>query len=239
MTRRACACVIAGLLSTTAAAGAAESTCADGAPLDASVRLDYAVTASRSILSLKGDGEVVFQRKGDAYTMESTLQAFGIYEAHQRSVGVVRAAGIVPGAFVQRTSRRPPRRVTFDWAAQRVSFSDNGETSPTRPQMQDRLSLMLQLAWRHRHEPRAREIQLPVAGLRHDSDYLFAKKGQETLTVPGGRYDTVKFERRKDDGDDTLEVWLAERLCWLPVRLRFTDDKGTVVDQQLRAMHPL
>lgn len=231
--------VLIGVLSAATAAGAAELTCADGAPLDTSVRLDYAVSASRSFLSLKGDGEVVFQRNGDAYTMESTLQAFGIYEAHQRSVGVIRAAGIVPASFVQRTSRRPPRRVTFDWSAQRVSFSDNGESSPTRPQMQDRLSLMLQLAWRHRHEPRAREIKMPVAGLRHESDYLFAKKGLETVTVPGGRYETVKFERRKDDGDDTLEVWLAERLCWLPVRLRFTDDKGTVVDQQLRAAQTL
>jgi hypothetical protein len=36
-----------------------------------------------------------------------------------------------------------------------------------------------------------------------------------------------------------MEVWLAPRLCSLPVRLRFADDKGLVIDQQLRAVHVL
>jgi hypothetical protein len=33
---------------------------------------------------------------------------------------------------------------------------------------------------------------------------------------------------------DRIEVWLAPSLCWLPARLRFTDDKGQVIDNRLR-----
>jgi hypothetical protein len=222
----------------TAAVGS-EPACPDGAPLESSVQLDYAVTASRSVLSLKGDGSVVFRRSDDAYTMESTVQAFGIFEAHQSSVGAVAAGGLVPRTFTQRTSRRPPLSVTFDWSAKRVSFSDNGNSAPTRPQMQDRLSMIMQLAWRHRKDPGAGEIKLPIAGLRGDSDYVFTGGERQTVTVPAGRFDAIRFERSRSDGDNTLEVWLAPALCALPVRLRFSNDNGVVIDQQLRALKPL
>jgi hypothetical protein len=35
-----------------------------------------------------------------------------------------------------------------------------------------------------------------------------------------------------------LEVWLATRLCSLPVQVRFTGDGGLVVEQRLRSAHP-
>lgn len=228
--------ILSALLS---AADAGELVCGEGAPLNSSLRLDYAVTASRSILSLSGDGEVVFQRKGDAYAMTSSLQALGIFEAHQRSAGGVGKAGLVPRSFSQSTSRRPTYTVHFDWAGQSVMYSRSGKVLSTRPQMQDRLSMVMQLAWRQRKQPQAPAITLPIAGLNDDSDYLFTAIGGETVTVPADRFETVKYERRKDDGDDTLEVWLAPSLCSLPVRLRFTDDKGLVIDQRLRAVQPL
>lgn len=220
-------------------AGAAEVACAADAPLVASLRLEYAVTASRGPLSLNGDGTIDFQRSDAAYSLEAKVQAFGIFEAQQRSSGGVGANGLVPRSYMQRSSRRAPRSVDFDWAAGQVSFSQNGEQHPTRPQMQDRLSLLLQLAWRSRAEPQAREFRLPVAGHARTSTYTFRAQGVETVSVAAGRFETVKFERHKDDRDDNLEVWLAPALCSLPVRVRFTDDNGLVIDQQLRATQPL
>jgi hypothetical protein len=222
------------------AAVSAEFACTEGAPLATPLQLDYVVTATRSILSLRGDGTISYRRDGDKYRMESTLQAFGIFEAHQSSVGTVKPSGLVPRSFGQTSTRRPLRKVTFDWSAQRVTFSENGESVPTRPQMQDRLSLLMQLAWRHRKDLRTRSIEMPVAGLRHAPDYVFSARETAPVVVPAGRFEAVKFEREKDDpGDDTLEVWLAPDLCSLPVRVRFADDKGLVIDQQLRAVQPL
>jgi hypothetical protein len=71
------------------------------------------------------------------------------------------------------------------------------------------------------------------------STFVFRGGGTESLTVPAGRFDTLRFERVKESGDDEFEVWLAPALCSLPVRLRFTDDKGLVIEQRLRAIHPL
>jgi hypothetical protein len=239
MKRSLRAALSAGLAAAIPAAGAAELACGANAPLAASVRLEYAVTATRSVLSLGGDGVFEYRRDGDTYRIESSVTAVGIFEAQQSSTGSVRAEGLVPRRFTLRSSRREPRSIDFDWAARRVSFSHTGGSEPTRPQMQDRLSLMMQLAWRHRSEPRTSAFEMPVAGPRHVATFVFKSQGAEAVTVPGGRFDTVKFERYKETGDDEFEVWLAPALCSLPVRLRFTDDKGLVIEQRLRAIRAL
>ncbi len=230
------ACVFAALAPAALAAGL---DCGAEAPLSTPVRLEYEVTASRSVLTLSGDAVVTFARRGDAYEMESRQRALGVVEARQTSVGTVGGHGLVPQRFTQQSSRRPARGVEFDWAAQRVSFTQSGESAPTRPQMQDRLSLLLQIGWRQRAEQQATTIELPVAGQRGASTYLFAARGAEAVAVPAGRFEALRYERHRDDGDDALEVWLAPALCSLPVRLRFTDDNGLVVEQRLRAVRAL
>lgn len=77
--------------------------------------------------------------------------------------------------------------------------------------------------------------------MRNTSLYRFELRGAETLELPAGRIDAVKLERPADapgnDRHDRLEVWLAPALCWLPVRVRYADDRGMTIDQQLKAAH--
>ena len=239
MKRSLRATLCAGLAAAMPVLAAGELECAADAPLSSPLRLEYGVTASRWMISLSGNGAIVYQRKGDAYTLESSLKALGIFEAHQSSAGTVSAAGLVPRTFTQRSNRRPTQSVDFDWTARRVTFSPAGQSAPTQPQMQDRLSVLMQLAWRHHAEPGAGTIELPVAGHRSASNFVFNAQGRETLTLPVGRIEAVKFEQQKQERDDTLDVWLAPSLCSLPVRVRFADDRGVVIEQQLRAVHPL
>jgi len=226
----------AGLAAVMPAVAGAELACGANPPLSMQVRLEYGVTASRKLISLSGDGVVTYERKGDDYTMESSLQALGIFEIKQRSSGTAGTEGLSPRKFTQQTTGRPTFSVDFDWPAQRVAFSRTGKSAPTKPQMQDRLSLLMQLAWRYHADPRARKIELPVAGHRGASIYVFDVHGSETISVPAGRFEAVRFERHKEDGDETLEVWLATEICSLPARVRFTDDKGLLVEQQRRAV---
>lgn len=203
--------------------------CGPDAPLSLSVRLDYAATANRGLLSLAGDGVVIYRRNGDAYAMTSTLRAAGIFEADQGSVGAVGSDGLAPTKFTQQGGRRPPISVDFDWPGRQVAFSQTGTQAPIQPQMQDRLSLLFQLAWRQRSAPDAATIEIPVASQRSTATYVFADRQDAALVLPAGRFDTVRFARHRKGAGDLLEVWLAPALCGLPVRLRFTDDKGTVI----------
>jgi|APIni6443716594_1056825.scaffolds.fasta_scaffold13283_1 hypothetical protein len=229
----------AGLVAAMPSTGAAELVCGPDAPLATPVRLEYTVTATRSVLSLTGDGVVTYQRTGNEYAMASTLKAAGVFEAEQRSHGSVGSDGLVPRQFTQRTSRRPLLTVDFDWPGGQVAFSLTGTHAATLPQMQDRLSLLFQLAWRHRAEPRAATLTMPVAGNRSTSTHLFVATEGDPLTLPAGRFDTVRFELQGHRRGDSLEVWLAPELCSLPVRARFADERGTVVEQRLRAVRPL
>lgn len=232
------------VLSACLAAGAqqargTELDCGPDAPLSLSIRLEYAATASRGLLSLAGDGVVTYRRTGDAYAMNSTLLAAGLFEADQGSVGTVVSGGLVPTKFTQQGGRRPPIAVDFDWPGRQVVFSQTGTQAPIQPQMQDRLSLLFQLAWRQRSAPDAATIEIPVASQRSTATYVFADREDAALVLPAGRFDTVRFARHRKGAGDLLEVWLAPALCGLPVRLRFTDDRGTVIEQQLRAIREL
>jgi hypothetical protein len=228
-----------GLAAALAAARGNELPCGTGAAFGASVRADYAVTASKPPLALAGDGAVVFQRHGGRYTMTSSLQALGLFEAKQHSEGTIGHDGLVPQRFTHRAGNRPPLAVDIDWSARRVTFSPDGGAEPAQPRMQDRLSLLAQLAWLMRASPQAREFDVPVAGNRRVLTYSFVSQGAETIDLPAGRFEAVKFERRASSRDDLLEVWLAPRLCSLPVRVRYRDDRGLVVDQRLRAVRTL
>jgi len=228
-----------GLAAALPSAGAAELVCGADAPLSASVRLEYAVTATRSVLSLSGEGVFEYRRQADSYRIDSTVTAIGIFESRQSSTGAVRREGLVPRLFTLRSSYREPRSIDFDWASRRVTFSHTGRSEPTQPQMQDRLSMLMQFAWRQRAEPGTSTLELPVAGPRHVTTFVFKAERAESVTVPAGRFETVKLERRFESGDDEFEVWLAPALCSLPVRLRFADDKGLVIEQRLRAVRPL
>jgi hypothetical protein len=201
----------------------------------AQVELEFDARASRSIFALTGEGRLRFARRGDTYEMHSSVSALGLFEARQQSVGVVKGAELVPQHFTQSTSRRPPRAVTLDWKAGEVRFGGDVEPEAIQPHTQDRLSMVFQVAARVRAEPRLAVLELPVASPGHVSAYRFVSHGIEPASVPAGAFDSIRLERRNED-NERFEIWLAPGLCGLPVRMRYSDDRGQVVDQQLRSV---
>jgi hypothetical protein len=203
-------------------------------------RLTFEATAARSVLWITGQSDLVLTRDGNAYALVSETSAAGLYHARQTSRGVVGADGLVPIEYTEQRGRRPQESTRFDWRARRVSFSAAAEPAETRARMQDRLSMLLELGRMLQRRPGAALLELPVAGVRNTSLYRFEVRGTEALDLPAGRIDAVKLERPADaagnERHDRLEIWLAPALCWLPVRLRYADDRGMTIDQQLKAV---
>lgn len=208
--------------------------CSEAAPLPAAVRLEYAVAASRGVVGLQGDHVLTFSRDAAGnYSMRSDTRS-ALYNAQQTSRGTLGAGGLVPVEYTERTQRRPQATTRLDWAAGSVSFSRTDEVVPTQPQMQDRLSLLLQLVWRARSRAPAQSHEIPVAGVRGSSLYRFAARGPAAVDLPAGRYEALRFERLDEGGHDRIELWLAPSLCWLPVRLHFEDERGLAIDYELK-----
>lgn len=207
--------------------------CPSAAPWPPPFRFEYDAHATRGFLGLSGDSTLTLTRDAEGYALVYETKAGVWFTARQSSRGRMGADGVVPIEYFERTGDRPQRTAQLDWARGRVTFSANDKVAPTQPRMQDRLSLILQLGWMLR--AKSSSFALPVAGARGASIYEFESRGNETVETRAGRFRTVKIERPQDEDDDRVEIWLAPSLCSLPVKVRFTDRRGMVISNELRA----
>lgn len=215
------------------AAAPPAASCTAELPWPPRLAMEFVVQASRGVLGLEGINELSFVVEGTSYRMRSSTRSL-LFSAQQDSRGSVEGRVLRPEEYVEQNQRRGPTTTTIDWAAQRVQFSANRDApARTLPLLQDRLTLLLQLGERLRSAREHGEIEVPVAGLRHVSPYRFKRRGTEAVSVPAGTFDTVRVERLSEPGG-AMEVWLAPSLCWLPVQLRYIDERGLVVENRLR-----
>jgi hypothetical protein len=221
------------LMSALAQSALAARPCPTGESWPPPFRFEYDVKATRAFLSLSGDSALVLKRELDAYQLVSETSAGIWFSARQTSQGQIDASGVAPAEYTERSGNKPLMSTWIDRNGERVTFSATDKVVPTQPQMQDRLSLLLQLGWTQR--ARSTTFELPVAGVRGSSIYRFEVRDVETVETPAGRFQTLKLERPMDAVDDRLEVWLAPALCSLPVRVRFTDRKGFVITNELKS----
>jgi Protein of unknown function (DUF3108) len=212
--------------------GRAPPACLAEQPWPTRLAMEFAVSAARGALALAGDNQLVFRIEGDRYELRSSTRSL-LFTAEQASRGSVEGRLLRPAEYVEHSPRRGQHTTRFDWDAGTVRFTANIDgTAATAPFLQDRLTLLLQLGQWLRGAERG-DPELPVAGLRDVSAYRFQRRGSAATAVPAGTFETLRLERKADAGG-AMEVWLAPALCWLPVRLRYTDDRGLVVDNQLR-----
>jgi len=210
-------------------------TCPAGTEWPLKMRLEYDVTASRGPLSINGASVLTFERNGSAYSIAVNTDSAVIYHARQTSRGTIDGLGLKPAEFVEVRGGRTPQTTSFDWNAKSVLFSAAPDTpGATLPGLQDRASLLLQLAWRQRTASAESSFEVPVAGARRVGPYRFVMHGVETVKVPVGAIEAVRIERAGDE-QDRLAAWFATGWCGLPVRIRFTDRNGGVIDHRLRA----
>lgn len=235
------ASVVSGLIALLLAAANATAQPTDGAaprctaqqPWPSHFTLEYTVVASRSGLSLEGENELQFRNDGGRYTLNSSTRSV-LYKARQDSRGTVQGRVLKPGEYVEQNQRRDATTTTIDWSAGTVHFSAAPDApGQVAPLLQDRLSMLLQLGERVQQQ-RDGDVVLRVAGVRSVADYRFERRGKESVDLPAGSFDTVRLQRRDLVRNEAIEVWLAPGACWLPVKLRYTDDRGYVVENLLR-----
>lgn len=178
-----------------------------------------------------------FEHGEGRYRVVETWRGRGLYslsgEAVRSSHGSIGPAGPRPLEFTDERSRRPPARASFDWSTNTLVMHRRGETrtEPMPPGAQDRVSLLLALAF---SPPRLRPAAFSVADGGGVSRYVFEAAGREQVNVPAGEFEALKVVRRPEDAGDrrVTEIWLARSLGGLPVRIVLVERDGTRLDQQ-------
>lgn len=116
--------------------------------------------------------------------------------------------------------------VTFDWDAQRITNTINGQSwrMPAEPRVMDKL--LYQLAIMHDLKAGRSPLAYTVADGGKIKTYSFELLGEETISTPLGELSTVKVSRQRSDSRRETVFWCAEKLDFLPVRVENIETDG-------------
>jgi hypothetical protein len=198
-----------------------------------SVQLRYNVTKDGD----SARANLTWQLRHGDYELGYEATYFGFSIIKQISSGKMTAIGLAPVRFSEKRRGRSEQATHFDHAKNAVTFSNNRPEAKLAGGSQDRASFLIQLASLFAGQPdqlkTGQVITLPVASVDELELWAFEVQASESLALPIGETQAIKVLRRPRRAfDQTVEVWFAPALAFLPVRIRLTDNGG-VTDSQL------
>lgn len=204
-----------------------------------SVRLKYAMTGRAKNLDYSAFAQLDWLQDGQTYDAKMVVSALFLGSRSMTSSGRITADGLAPTRFLDKS--RSERAAHFQADKGTISFSANTPDAPWLRGAQDRLSVFLQLgsllAGAPASYPVGASVSLYTAGPREVDTWTFTVESEETLKLPVGEAATLKLTRKPQrDHDQTVEIWFAPSMDYLPVRSRITQQNGDFIDQQLRAV---
>jgi hypothetical protein len=187
--------------------------------------------------------EYTVRHDGVTYEIRTRAQADGlvalVYSGvmTQVSSGRLGPEGLEPLQYVEQRGKRPKRKLSFDHEHRLLTTADRSTTVELPAGTQDRLSVLYQLALLARASPErfaaGTTHVLSVASLTRVSQERFQVIGQEVLNAAPRPIRALHLSRPAPEGSDDprIDVWLGYDFQMLPVRIRFTDSSGRVLDQ--------
>ncbi|KAF1047707.1 MAG: hypothetical protein GAK35_00522 [Herbaspirillum frisingense] len=208
--------------------------------LPPSAELNYSIQAKQSGLDVKGQGLVKWTNGKTSYSVNTETRAMLLGKILETSSeGAVDSYGLAPDRFVEKRLRRDPSTTTFNREQNKITFTQSSDTFPLQGGEQDRTGITWQLIAIARANAAkmtpGSEWKFFVAGPRDAEQWSFKVVGREKIKTPQGDTDAVHIFRAPppDDQGQKLDIWLAPKLDWYPVRLKFTDPDGDYIEQVL------
>lgn len=202
--------------------------------------LRYAIKAEQKGLALGGEATVKWRAGDGKYTITSESRASILGKINEnRSEGLVDEHGLAPEVFTEKRFRKDQYTVTFDRAARTIGFTEAKRTHPIKGGEQDIATVPWQLSAIARAMPgkfvAGSEWRMVVAGRRDAETWVFKVANKDKLATPMGPVDAVHLVKTGagDPKAQQIDIWLAPAHEWYPVRIRFTDNDGDVVEQTI------
>lgn len=208
--------------------------------LPGSVRLQYELSGQSRGLNYSAKAQLSWHNESQRY--EARLLISGLLILTPRlsvSVGELGPQGLAPRRFSDKA--RSEQATHFQPERGRIVFSNNAPEAPWQTGVQDRLSLFFQLAGMLAGDPEryvpGTHLRVPTTGTREVDTWTFTVTGTPTLALPYGEQATVALRREPRRAyDQTIEIWFAPGLNFVPVRMRITQGNGDVLDQKLASV---
>lgn len=197
---------------------------------------------SSGTLIAKGAIELSFPSEG-RYEIRLVTEAVGwasIFASsplYAKTVGSLGPGGFRPDRYTHRTPRGREELSEFDYENNKVRYSSLKEPLQMLNGIQDRLSFMMQLAWMMKVDPDqfalGQFVRIPMAGRKQVEEVDFLVLSDADLVMPGGTLvPTLHLSsmRKGDRFNGQIDVWLDRTDRLLPVRIRFEELRGQVLD---------
>lgn len=205
--------------------------------VEAYIEMDFDVT--RGNKGKAGQAHISYKQHADgSYTLVSKTEATGLLslfysgELIQKSEGVVTEAGLRPSKFLyEMTSKEDKnRQASFDWTSRKVELQTSKRTTTANlpDGAQDLLSFMYQFIF----VPPLERMELPITNGKKMAVYTYAFEGEEELITQMGNIRTMHIARAGKD-DEKIDLWLAVDYRYMPVKIRKTEEDGSVIEQTI------
>jgi len=204
--------------------------------IPASALLKYQVTGMSRQINYSAWAELNWQQDGQRYDAKLEVGAFLLGTRSQNSQGTLGAEGLMPTRFGDKYRTEIASHFQRDKGV--ISFSTNAPDVAMHKGAQDRLSVVIQIAALLAADPErfppGTMLAFQTVASRDAEVWLFQIEKSEAQSLPYGELQTLKVNRKpRKEFDQSIELWLAPSLGYLPVRLRVTNANGDFVDQQL------
>jgi hypothetical protein len=206
--------------------------------LPKSARLVYAsyatVRAGGFVLPVRGRTTMRWQFQDGRYQSDLSIDVVNFSQSSEGRFDP--DVGLQPERFSETRPRRPVATTQFDWTSHRISFTEEGKPAEAEPGVQDRLSIQFQLSVLRQVYPdlfvRGTVMPITLAGTRDVTHWTFTVTGDDSVDTGLGHLPAVRVlsNRSTGSGDESLEVWICEKLHWFPVRIRMVDRNRNVLD---------
>lgn len=229
------------------AASAAASQPGEGFAWPASTRIQYVFTGHWQG-EVQGTAQVEWLHAGERYQVHVDLfvgpRFAPLATWRMSSDGKVTPDGLAPRRYDQETKVAfgSSRHAGMLFDEKEVQLA-NGSRVPRPPGLQDTASQFVQLTYLFSVRPdklRAGEnVVVPLALPRYIANFVYDVIGEETLFTRFGELQAFHVKPRREvlrSGDRSVEVWIAPRLQYLPVRIRIVQDEQTWLDLKIDAL---
>lgn len=156
---------------------------------------------------------------------------------YAETVGTIGPGGLRPERYTHRSPRGKEEVSVFDYENKKITYSSLKDPLPLLNGIQDRLSFMIQLAWMMKVAPErftlGETVDLPMAGRNKVEEVSFWVESDADIVMPGGVLVPAVHLSSHREGErfkGKIDIWLDRTDRLLPVRIRFEEVRGQVLD---------
>nr|WP_245623519.1 DUF3108 domain-containing protein [Paraburkholderia nodosa] len=177
-------------------------------------------------------GTIHWSSDGQRYEMVVRVPLPFVGEFSWTSKGHVDAFGLAPDQYIEKRGHRPSDVTIFNRTDKQIVFTRTPNSLALPDAAQDRFSMVMQLASLVRGDPDAYKPGVTREFYVADNDsgetWPITTIGDETVSTDHGYVTARHFMRlpRREGDKRRIDVWLAQSLGWLPVRLVQTEPNG-------------